>query len=257
MTISQANMRISAVDGTAFVDFSAVGLLTANIGKRLTVLDSTGKKLIGFIKAAGTGETYSENIVNGDMEINDNWIINGTPTTFEQSAEQAQSPTNSWKVVNDAAYEGIRQINTGGFVDNIVAGNLISVSVAAYPTSALRTIRLANNGGGHILILSGSLAANSWNTVSTYANASIGMANGFLIQILQSGVTIYFDDVSCKKVLTPSATGVTIVSTLGGAIFNWKSKEAGFNYNDPAGYEYLITNQRAIFSNYYRQMRAA
>ncbi|MCE5226688.1 MAG: hypothetical protein LLG05_12630 [Porphyromonadaceae bacterium] len=46
--------------------------------------------------------------------------------------------------------------------------------------------------------------------------------------------------ISLKQVLTPSATGVTIVSTKGGTTFNWANKNSAFNYNDASGYTYLI-----------------
>ena len=61
-SVTRANMKLSAVDGTAFVDFSTANILTDYVSDRakLTVFDSTGKKLVGYIKAAGTGETYNQ-----------------------------------------------------------------------------------------------------------------------------------------------------------------------------------------------------
>jgi uncharacterized Zn-binding protein involved in type VI secretion len=70
-SVTQANMKLSAVDGTAFVDFSTANILTDYVPDRskLTITDSAGKKLIGYIKAQGAGETYgSELVTNGDME---------------------------------------------------------------------------------------------------------------------------------------------------------------------------------------------
>ena len=54
-SVTRANSRLSLVDGTAFVDFSAAGTLTDYLGQKLTITDSAGKKAVGYIKAAGTG----------------------------------------------------------------------------------------------------------------------------------------------------------------------------------------------------------
>ena len=54
-SVTSSNMKLSAVNGTAFVDFSTANVLTDYVpykGK-LTITDSAGKKLIGYIKAAG------------------------------------------------------------------------------------------------------------------------------------------------------------------------------------------------------------
>ena len=70
-SVTRANTKISAVDGTAFVDFSTANVLTDYVpykGK-LTITDSTSKKLVGYIKAAGTGETYND--VLGGFNYND------------------------------------------------------------------------------------------------------------------------------------------------------------------------------------------
>jgi hypothetical protein len=55
-SVTQANIRISAVDGTAFVDFSAANVLTGKIGNELHIADSAGNEIIGIIKAVGTAE---------------------------------------------------------------------------------------------------------------------------------------------------------------------------------------------------------
>ena len=227
MTISQANMRISAVDGTAFIDFSAADVLTANIGKRLTVFDSAGKKLIGFIKAAGTGETLdSEEITGYDHQTGYG--------TFTVNVNGHDIDSAITATVGDCYND---------FTD--YSGKLLK----------LVTIVTLNSGQPPKWAWMGSNLQSpaSPGSLTDYRTGRIGR----IIDVANTSATNFSATVSVKQVLTPSATGVTIVSTPGGAVFNWESKEAGFNYNDWAGYEYLITNQRAIFANYYRQMRAA
>jgi len=233
MTISQANMRLSAVDGTAFVDFSAAGLLTDHIGKRLTVLDSAGKKLIGFIKAVGTGETLDTELLAdpgfdnaGSWSTNTSFVIAGSVATATALATDKFVATSC--------------PTTGKLIKfDITVSGYASGGLKAFLSGGIRSINEATGNGP----LTSYLIANDL----TFA--------GWITS--QDNSTYVVDTASMKQVLTPSATGVTIVSTPGGAIYNWEYKEAGFNYNDPAGYEYLITNQRAIFANYYRQMRAA
>jgi len=63
-SVTAANLKLSAVDGTAFVDFSTADVLTDNIGKYIVIKDSTGKEIKGWIKAAGTGETLSDELTH-------------------------------------------------------------------------------------------------------------------------------------------------------------------------------------------------
>ena len=245
-------MRLSAVDGTAIVDFSAAGLLTDHIGKRLTVLDSAGKKLIGFIKAAGTGETYGANLItNGDMELDASWPNYQTPTTNERSSVQKHGGDYSRHIVGDAANDGTAQFGL-----SVTTGKLYVYDFWGYVVSGILAIQRDQTS---LNILPATITTlGSWVQRTGYQVATNTTAAWILKAICVEGAgEFYIDDILVKQVLTPAATGVTIVSTPGGAVFNWESKEAGFNYNDPAGYEYLITNQRAIFTNHYRQMRAA
>jgi hypothetical protein len=56
-------MKMSITGGTAFVDFSAANRLTSYLGGMLTITDSSGKQLTGYIKAAGSGETYRSELL--------------------------------------------------------------------------------------------------------------------------------------------------------------------------------------------------
>jgi len=249
-------MRLSAVDGTAFIDFSAANVLTDHIGKRLTIFDSAGKKLIGFIKAAGTGETYGvEKVTNGGFT----------------------SDTSGWTPINNAILASVGggeagnclQITEGGGTNphakqvfGVVAHTLFLHNVYAKAGSEATVHAAAREHIGNIYhtVIPAQEATGSWvkhglyGTVKDTGNIEIVL---YQFCAIGAGTNLFYDTDSFKQVLTPAATGVTIVSTPGGTVFNWESKEAGFNYNDPAGYEYLITNQRAIFTNHYRQMRAA
>jgi len=59
--------------------------------------------------------------------------------------------------------------------------------------------------------------------------------------IYKSGTqSITVNSMSIYQVLTPSTTGVTIVSTKSGVTYNWFNKNSAFNWNDASGYTYEI-----------------
>ena len=235
-SVTQANSRISAVDGTAFYDFGSGTNLTDNLGKYLIVKDSTGKAIKGWIKAAGTGETYSaEKITNGDMELDSNWAGSGA-TVNERSTEQVNAGTYSRKVTTP---------NATSYVESdavtVVAGQLCRLVGNHYSTSGgfvlVRSLSSVTSG-----LLVTAESASAWATVSVYGTILLNSSNlKFRCSHLSSSErTFYVDDVSLKQVLTPSSTGVTIVSAKNGTTYNWESKETGFNYNDASGYTYEV-----------------
>jgi hypothetical protein len=79
-------------------------------------------------------------------------------------------------------------------------------------------------------------------SVATFTEYRTQVAlNYIIIYAIDAGpTTVDLDNVSYKRILTPSATGVTIVSTRGGSTQSWASQESGFNYNDASGYTYVI-----------------
>jgi hypothetical protein len=77
----------------------------------------------------------------------------------------------------------------------------------------------------------GSLLANGSNTfyatVTETTTALLRFANAATI-----AAEYTVSELAVKKVTAPSATGVTIVSEAGGAVYNWAAKDVDFNYND-------------------------
>jgi prepilin-type N-terminal cleavage/methylation domain-containing protein len=90
-SVSQVSMRLSTINGTAFVDFGVARSLTPYIGDQLTITDSTGHQLIGWIKAAGTGETYGSQLLPdpGMDNLSDFWSQNATLSIFSTSSCQS------------------------------------------------------------------------------------------------------------------------------------------------------------------------
>src|SRR4030042_10185 len=239
-TVTLANMRLSTVDGTAHVDFSAAGVLTPYLNHYLTITDSAGKQITVFIKAAGVEQTLSETelVGNGEMETGDpptGW--NATSSTLDGVADERSGGggAQSLDILGSAAYGQAKR----NFASAVVPYGLYKLSLWH-----------KNISGGHGAFQVGfpettpayfagytdGLNDVAWAEKIKYITA-VSYSSGMVI--LYSSRATYtagdesrFDSVSFKQVTAPSVTGVTIVSTQGGTTYNWTSQESGFNYND-------------------------
>jgi hypothetical protein len=237
-TVTLANSRLSLVNGTAFVDFSAAATLTPYLNGKLTVTDSAGKKAIGYIKVAGTGETLSETelVTNGTFDSD---ITGWTPT--------ANGGTIAW----DA---GTMKFTEPASLVNMYATQSTTTEAGALYKASLE-IKATDNNFSAIRL--GTSAATNNIKQSAYSGVATATVYGvapttttWFTATYAGGGTKYAnqDNASFKKVLTPSATGVTITSTPGGTTYNWASIEAGFNFNDASGYTYMLVPAKRSFS---------
>ena len=246
-TATRANTKISAVDGSAFVDFSESAYLTLpeHRGCKLTVTDSAGKKLVGYIKAAGTGETYNQ-------------IYSSTAWT----GASGSTPPTGWNVSTAGVFSIVDEggdyttalkiehngTNNGPAINNsnmsTVIGKRYVFSFAVKKgTSMAMTVFLGlapvgtEFGGGNYTNADWSVYSYAFVATTTVPRPWIRA------QSSSAGLHGFLDSVTLNEVLTPSTTGVTITSTADGSTFNWASKEAGFNYNDASGYTYTIERE--------------
>lgn len=238
-SVSLANIRLSLVDGTAFVDFSAAATLTPYLNGKLTLTDSAGKKAIGYIKAAGTGETLGDELIANTGFESD--VSGWTPArgTFAQDNTIKQAGTYSGVLTVSA---GQTSAYVASQASSYVAGGLYKMTAYVHKNTgsdlSLRLLNQADSGFAYtvavnplsftLYALYGVLPLNE-----TAIKAAVRMTG-------TEGNKSNIDETSLRLVLTPSATGVTITSTPGGTTYNWASIEAGFNYNDASGYTYTI-----------------
>ena len=226
-TVLQAAMRLSAVDGTAFFDAGVADILTDHIGERLYIRDSAGATIWGWIKAAGTGETLgSELIANGGFESGDpptSWDT-FTNVTLERDSVNPYAGTYSGKITStDATLRLVSQ------TVSTEVGALYNYQYASR-ANAGETL-FAQPRDGVVNFNQRAITSTSWALYSAYRTMqNITFSHWFYVNSA-SGFS-WVDACGLKKVLTPSSTGVTIVSTEGGSTYNWASKDAGFNYND-------------------------
>lgn len=236
-SVTQANMRLSIVNGTAFVDFSAANTLTPYLGARLTISDSAGKKLVGYIKAAGSGETY------GSEQLSNTTFSDTTglgPITATITSESGGHSGNCLKIVSTSDWGCA--IDWAAVEHNAPSGGSFKCALWDKSDTGGCGWRLQGNTDPWPTIFEEWF---SWTGVWTSHTRYIVMPSGQdepLLSLLghQTGNITYYDDASIKQVLTPSSTGVTIVSTPGGTTYSWTSEESGFNRNDSSGYTYDI-----------------
>src|ERR1035441_6371885 len=167
---------LSTIAGTAFVDFGAAGLLTPSLGNQLTITDSGGKHLVGYIKAAGATETYSaEMLPNSTFENTTNvGSANATLLTVNSGCQSGGS-TGCLKITatagNGAAYE-----STGA-----TSGMLLHSSV--YLEKGTETNALWFNildSGWSVLgpnPTSGYVLPATWTQYSAYTTAPVANSN--------------------------------------------------------------------------------
>jgi len=226
-TATLANTRLSLVDGTAFVDFSAAGTLTPYLNGKLTLTDSAGKKAVGYLKAAGTGETFGDPLVSNAAFTSDTtgWSAEGTATIAWDAAPALLLTING----TGGGYK------TTGSYD--VAGKVVKEEI---------TWTAGTYNGNMFFWRNGVASAKTYN-VATSGSASqyyTGVSTSIFGSTRGTAATgtVLYTQYLPRQLLTPSSTGVTITSTRGGSVYNWASVEAGFNYNDASGYTYTISD---------------
>ncbi len=229
-SVTLSNMRLSLADGVAFIDVSSAGILTDHIGSKIIVTDSAGKRAVGYIKAAGTGETYgSEQVTNGGFDSDAEWTYVGSGWSISGGKAVATGASVAFgSQMYQLLFYGLshngKLLRSQMTVSDYVAGQIDMM--AAF-------VRNTMGGADGTYTLYGTVQDN-------------GAYAAFMAKV--TDLTCKVDNYTSKQVLTPSATGVTIVSTPGGSTYNWTSIESGFDYNDTNGYTICFDNLDLIIN---------
>jgi len=217
-TVTQANCKISAVDGGAtasggaFIDFTAADVLTSKIGHLLRVKDSAGKVIQGWIKAAGTEESGDDDLAGFDF-------------------------TSGWGTVGTVTIDDANSFTTTG-AGGVTKANILSVSQGLYKV-------IYNGGTVSVRDANGTIIFVTAPGTAYRTNFASGSSATFYLRKAATG-TIDVATLELHRILTPSATGITITSTKGGATYNWATKNSAFNYNDASGYTYELIRVNAV-----------
>ena len=209
-TQSGFTCNLSTVNGTAFITNPSISL--ARYQNYKITLTSGGKTLIGWIKSAGTGETYdSEKFTDAPFDVNGAWTKGA-----------------GWSV---SGGKGIAVTSTADITESLAstAGALYKLAMTsdALTAGTYQGIIEATNIGTAV----NTVGLTGWyRTVANAAAATNGIHG-------TTSLSASFTSISLKQVLTPSVDGVRIVSTQGGTTYNWASN----NGIDPNATSFTVT----------------
>jgi len=139
-------------------------------------------------------------VINGDMELNSNWLNNGLPSVNERSIEQVYSGTYSRKFTSNTNGWGIKSDSY-----NTVAGKKYKYSLWVYPVSST-DVRIAIRSGDDSSSIVDStisgLTTDTWNHIGWfYTETTTGtFANIRILQAAGAEKTRYVDNVSVQEV---------------------------------------------------------
>jgi len=253
-TVAAGGVLISAVNGTAFIDvdtsktggadFSAALLAAVTHNDVIEITSVTNKqKLIGFAKAAGSGTLGTDNLVekitNGDFGTGDltGWTESGTTAdkdftgnklkvTMTASGDKAFTQT-SISLVSRSLYK------RSFIVSDYAAGDRrIYFRLGTQETVDTASMYRTSDGTS-----SGYITLTTGNNVRVGNDLGTGLTNGDVFAV---------DDCTFKQVTAPSAAGITITNSPGGATYNFGLLPTLTTfYNDSAGYTYRILSRHA------------
>ena len=221
-SVTRANSRISAVDGTAFYDFGSGTNLTDNLGKYLIVKDSTGKAIKGWIKAAGSGETLGSELV-------DAWV-NQTDYAYETFTASGNLITAAINTTGyGSAYKDLSALGGKLFKNT----NTITLNSGIMPSFRMAASNLSVGFTFTVNGTSYTTGNNSYPRIAIFTDGNV--AANFSLDALEF-----------KQVLTPSTSGCTIVSAKGGATERFKRIDTGFLFNS-SSYTVIIKKLRKLY----------
>ena len=217
-------------------------------GRKLTLIDSAGKKLVGYIKQDNTGLTLDNTnlITNGGFSTDtSSWVADGDTILtsviggYAGNCLQLTGPT--------AIIHNSHQILTGGTLTNgaIYYGQIYTKSGTSGDEIASFFPENATSSGG--ITYASMTTSGAWaNMISTGAAAPFPLpfpvykSDIDRVYIQKTGTTIgtmLFDEVTLQKVLHPKVFGngidgqggCKIVTQSGGSTESWLFIDAGFD----------------------------
>lgn len=224
ITLLAQSVNISKINGLAFLTNPSTDMRKFK-GFKLSV-KAAGKTLVGWVKAVGTGETLGSEVLSnydfsgtwGDNDVPQGWTLAGTVDasnylTADDANDRLTITTNG----NTAM--GISQS------DILTLGKLYK---AAVDINSVVTGRIKAQVGGSVAELIYLSSPGVTTAYRTYRVSSENIVFANRVPLEVGNVTL--NNFSLKPVLTPSALGCTIASTIEGAEQSWTSDD-GINPN--------------------------
>lgn len=206
ITLLAQSVNISKINGLAFLTNPSTDMRKFK-GFKLSV-KAAGKTLVGWVKAVGTGETYTD-------------LVTGDNSTFA-------SDTGFWKKGASWTITG-GKANVNGILDGGI-GTSLRREMMTVGTLFAWGYEITDYTSGKIAFPHPWLITNQ-EAIGTYAGYITCVNTTASFNRSPSGTSVLsVDNVILKQVLTPSALGCTIVSTIEGAVQSWTSDD-GINPN--------------------------
>ena len=180
--IKEDNLLGYSTAGTRFVP-QPITMTRATLGTRVNP-----EGLVEDVALLG-----SEQVVNGDFELNSDWNNFGTPTTSEQSTEQSHTGTYSWKIIADATQEGIFSPNNF----SLTSGLQYTVSLWIYSVSG-DSIKSGLNNTNVSVFTERTVIAGQWTNI-TYEATATSTGASYISILSQNSLNFYVDNVSIKE----------------------------------------------------------
>lgn len=221
-------LRISAVNGTAFIDNAGATVPTFADGNHLIeIYDASGRMLKGVLKAAGSG-TF------GDTGTD---IIGGTDPTLRNGdfslGDTVWNKGAGWTIADSKG-----KVDNPGAVSYLSQIGILTLG-AVYKTQ----YSITDYTDGNIRLSLGTVDGPYVGSVATFNEYYTCVGNTGVYFGATSTATLNIDSVTIKQVTAPSTSGCTIVSTKGGTTYNFAYKDAAFTYN-AASYYVIVKKVR-------------
>ncbi len=224
-------LKISAVDGTAFIDAANSSITDLADGNhQIEIYDASNRMLRGVLKAAGTSEGLGGEMFN-DIEFADSskWLASGSvPPSVSGGEGVFSAATNT---------AGLFQRNDGvqRLVSPIVQDCLYKLDwdITGFTSGGL-AFRLRSQDQTATRTSTGTDLIDYLTANSTATGAGV---------VAVGETTAKIDNVSLKQVTAPSSSGATIVSAKGGDVYNFSYKNPSFTYN-AASYYCIVSKVR-------------
>jgi len=226
-SVTAANLKLSAVDGTAFVDFSTADVLTDNIGKYIVIKDSTGKEIKGWIKAAGTGVT-TNTVYTSDFSAGlDGWSVYWA-TGYEVGSFLWDTDHTVLTVAGNSS-SAVRPRLGRTLSMTVGALQFMEMDYSVVSGTAVITGEIV---GGEHQSLTNTLSGT--DTYITSQQTCAGTSYNRLYLYFNGrdyDFVLNINAMRVKAITAPSSSGATIVSAKGGETYNWAYKNSSFSYN--------------------------
>jgi hypothetical protein len=233
-------LRISAVDGTAFIDNAGATIPTyADGNHQIEIYDASNRMLRGVLKAAGSGVTTST-VYTADFSAGlDGWSVNwstgyvvgsfvwDTDHTVLTVAGNSNSVLRPFLGKTLSMTVGALQFMEMDY--SVVSGTAVITSETVGGANQLLTNTLS--GTDTYITSQQTCAGTAYNKLYLYFN---GRDYDFVLNINAMRV---------KAVTAPSSSGATIVSAKGGTTYNFAYKDTSFTYN-AASYYCIVSKVR-------------